>query len=339
MNSKNTNQRPLRIASVGLGWWGKELAAAISASGEEAKLVRCFSPDNDEMDQFQKVFGAAPAPSYRSIIEDPDIDAVVLATPHSLHAEQAIQAANSGKHVFVEKPFTLTLESAAAAIAASEAAGRVLAIGHNRRLSPAATVLKKMVRDGEFGELLHVEANFSINSAMNYLPGFWRAQRQEAAGGSLASLGLHMIDIMCWLFGPMKRIACLGRRVCVPVDIDDVTVGLIEFESGLTATLSTFFASPLISQFRVSGTACVADVQDDFSRMHLTKADGTRTTETFEAIDTVAAEITRFIKACQTGAALPITPIEAANNVAVLEAFVASASASGRWTTVKHYLG
>jgi predicted dehydrogenase len=332
--SKTTTKR-LKIASVGLGWWGNELAKGIACNIDQAELTSCYSPSADEMKAFQARFLAVPASSFESILSNPDIDAVVLATPHSLHAEQATAALKAGKHVFVEKPFTLTFESAQSTIAAAKAVSRILAIGHNRRLSPAAQFLKRMNDQSEFGELLHVEANYSINSAMNYQTGFWRAQRLEAAGGSLASLGLHMVDIMGWLFGPIKRVACLARRVSVPVDIDDVTVGLFEFESGLTGSLATFFASPLISQLRVSGTNVVADVRDDFSRLELTNATGETRDKTFHAVDTVALEIAHFIAACRTGSPLPIAPSEAARNIAVMEAFVASATANGDWTTVQ----
>ena len=284
---------------------------------------------------FTTRFSAAPANSFESILANPEIDAVVLATPHSLHAAQATAALRAGKHVFVEKPFTLTFQSAKTTIAAAEVAHRILAVGHNRRLSPVAQFLKRMNDHRDFGELLHVEANYSINSAMKYQHGFWRGQRVEAAGGSLASLGLHMVDIMGWVFGPIKRVACLARRVAVPVDIDDVTVGLLEFESGLTGTLATFFASPLISQFRVSGTNAVVDVRDDFSRLELTNSEGETTNKEFHAVDTVALEIRQFIAACKTGAPLPIEPSEAARNIAVMEAFVNSAAANGNWTAVQ----
>lgn len=326
----------LRAASVGLGWWGCELAKAAMKSSDSIALARCFSPDEAEMESFAAQFGAVPSPSFDAILRDDAIDAVLLATPHSTHALQVERAAGAGKHIFVEKPFTLTRDSAVAAASAAASAGRVLAVGHNRRFSAAARKLKRMVVGKAFGQLLHAEANFSVNSAMRYTPDFWRADRSEAKGGALASLGLHMVDVMTWLFGPVKRVSGLCRRVAVPVDIDDVSVGLLDFENGMTATLTTLFASPLVSHLRISGTACVADIEDDFGKIRLRRDDGRVEETVLDPVDTVHTELEHFVAACLHGKKLLVTPAQAIGNVAVMEAFVESASHDGRWAAVQN---
>lgn len=325
----------VNVASVGLGWWGNELAEGVLKHADRARLVACYSPDADERAAFAQRFSVSPADSFEAVLADRNIDAVLLATPHSTHAPQVIEAAGAGKHIFVEKPFTLTVESARAAAKAAEAARVVLAVGHNRRLSAGARALKRLVEEGAFGTLLHVEANYSINSAMHYRPDAWRADRREAAGGALASLGLHMVDTMCWLFGPVERVRCQARRVAVPVDIDDVTVGFLQFRSGLTASLVTMFASPLISHLRIAGTACVAEVFDDFGRIVLHRADGTLQTLEPAPVDTVAQELGEFLQACLKGGTVSVPPLAATHNVAILEALVASARADSAWVGVQ----
>ena len=296
----------LNVGLVGLGWWGTELAQAISRCQTGLRLVACYSPITEERNIFAKRFDTIALNSFEDILDDPSIDAVLLATPHSKHAEQVIAVVHSGKHVFVEKPFTLTVQSGRQAIDAALKSRRVLAVGHNRRLSSGARYLHSMVADHSIGKVLHVEANYSADSAMRYSSGVWRADRREALGGALASLGLHMIDTISWLFGPIAKVSCLSRRVAVPVDIDDVTIATLRLESGLTATLTTLFAAPLTSHMRISGTECVVEMRDDFTRLTIFGVDGAIQDVPLANTDTVEDELRQFSQACIAGKALPI---------------------------------
>src|SRR5436305_9394909 len=193
----------LRVASVGLGWWSDELAKSVAGKSARLRIVACTSRSPEKRHIFAERFGARPLAGYDDVLADAAIDAVLLTTPHSLHAEHVIAAARAGKHVFVEKPFTLTAASGRRAATTCARAGVVLAVGHNRRFLPAARALKHMVEAQEFGTVLHVEANFSAPGALSYTPERWRASRVESPAGALAALGIHMIDTMTWLFGPV----------------------------------------------------------------------------------------------------------------------------------------
>ncbi len=314
----------IRAALLGAGWWGGELArAAASVAGLE--IVACHDPH---------VTGhGLPAMDIAAILGHPGIDAVLLATPHSTHAPLALQALAAGKHVFVEKPFTLDRASGLGVVAAAQQAGRILAVGHNRRFSPGVAALRGQLATA--GTILHAEANFSVGSALRYQPGFWRADRREAAGGALASLGLHMVDVLAHLFGPVARVACIGRRRAVAVDIDDVTVGLLDFACGMTASLTTLFACPLTSHLRLSGTAAVIEATDDFATLRRRPMAGDADVTTFAGIDTVAAELAAFAAAIRGEAPFPVTPAEAVHNVAVMAAMVRSATDAGTWIEVE----
>ena len=117
------------------------------------------------------------------------------------------------------------------------------------------------------GTVLHLEGHFSSPSALGYRPDMWRAQRAEAPGGGLASMGLHIVDTMQWLFGPVGRVSCLARRAAAPVDIDDVATALFEFDLGLTATLSSLFATSLDAWLRVCTTNGIFAASEDFARL------------------------------------------------------------------------
>src|ERR671918_604664 len=96
----------VRVASVGVGWWGARLADAAIAEG--LAIGSCFSPSDRRLEFAQK-YGCRAAASWDEVLGDPDVEAVLLATPHSIHADQVVDAAAAGKHVFVEKPLALNV--------------------------------------------------------------------------------------------------------------------------------------------------------------------------------------------------------------------------------------
>ena len=321
-------------AVIGLGWWGRELARA---AGEVPglDLVAGVSPDAGERASFAQDFGCPAGPVFADALADPAVEAVLIATPHSLHAEQVAAAAQAGKHVFVEKPFTLTAASGRAAAEACREAEVVLAVGHNRRLSGAAARLRSLLGEGAFGTVLHLEGHFSSPSALGYRPDMWRAQRVEAPGGGLASMGLHIVDTMQWLFGPVRRASCRARRAAAPVDIDDVTAALLEFDSGLTATLTSLFATSLDAWLRVCTTNGIYAATEDFARLAHIALDGSVNELPLEPVDTVAEELSRFAAAIRGEGRVAVTPEEAVANVSVMEAMTASAAANGAWREVQ----
>ena len=324
----------IRAALIGLGWWGNELAMASERLGGPLGIAACASLSREETRRFAERAGARPLESYDAALAASDIDAVILATPHSLHAEQVTAAANAGKHVFVEKPFTLTAASGRAAAEACARAGVTLAVGHNRRFSAGARALKDLVERGALGTVLHVEGHFSSNSAMGYRPDQWRAQRAEAPGGALASIGLHLIDVMAWLFGPIERVACQARRRAVAVDIEDTTSALLEFKSGVTGYLGSHFACPLAFHFHIAATKANAQASADFTELALGTGPGKTERVPLEPVDTLMAELAAFAEACDGRGAFPVSPAEAIHNIAVLEALVRSAAHDAAWSQV-----
>ena len=168
---------PLRVASVGLGRWGDMLASKASDAGIE--IVAAFARTPETREKFAAAHGARPASSYEEVLSDPDVQAVLLATPHSTHADLVVAAAAAGKHVFVDKPFTLTVAEGKRAIEATETAGVVLQVGHNRRRQPANRRLKEMVDGGVLGVPHYAEANLSYPKGLNPRSG-WRADPAES---------------------------------------------------------------------------------------------------------------------------------------------------------------
>ena len=323
----------LRAASIGMGWWSDELADAAQGKSDAIRIVTCYSRSEEKRAAFAEKYGTAQHDSYEAVLADDGVDAVILTTPHSTHAEQVIAAAAAGKHVFCEKPFTLTRASAQAAVDACADAGVVLAIGQNRRWHSTTRRLKAMLEADDFGTVLHAEANFSVPSALGYKDEHWRSNRIESPAGSITGLGIHMIDALVYLLGPVARVTAQAYRRAVPVDIDDTTSILFAFESGVSGYLGTFFACPHTSYINVYGTGGNAFAQIDNSQLTLQAADGTRREEPVEALDTLRLELDEFAAACAGEAQFTVTTEEAVHCIAVMEALVES-TATGEWVQV-----
>lgn len=323
----------LRFAYIGTGWWGTELAKNSLLLKDLIEIAGCCALTEKETSAFQKAFGGAVFPSYEAALGDPTVDAVLLATPHSLHWTQMIAAAKAKKNVFVEKPLALTVETGAQAIKACEEAHIALGIGHNRRYSRVARRMKEMVESGECGKVLHVEANYSSAGGMHYMPGMWRAKREECPGGGIAPMALHVVDTLTWILGPVARIASLCKRQAVKVELDDTSASLFELESGITGTLGCVFASAMNATLKFYGTKCNLEARDNFKELIVTPVDPKEpvTHLRFEIDDTVQQELRAFAEACANRTKFPVRPAEALHNVAVMQSIIASSDQGGAW--------
>ena len=244
----------INAAIVGLGWWGKTLVE----SGEHSDVIRFVTGAtrtvSPEIEAFANEKQLRLAPSYEALLADPAIDAVVLATPHSMHAGQVIAAAAAGKHVFCEKPFTLSRREAEAAVAAVQKAGVTLGLGYNRRWHPEMTKLRKQIDSGELGVILHVEATMTFPNALQLKADAWRADRDETPCGGLTPMGVHAVDGMIDLCGPVAQVYCQSFRRVVAIDADDTTSILFRMKEGLSGYLGTMTATGGGFSFQVYGS-------------------------------------------------------------------------------------
>ena len=323
----------LRFAYIGTGWWGMELAKNSVPLRDLIEIAGCCSLVEKETSAFRAAYGGKVFPRYEDALEDPGVDAVLLATPHSLHWTQIIQAAKARKNVFVEKPLALTVETGAQAVKAAEEAHVALGIGHNRRYSRVACKMKTMVEGGDCGKILHVEANYSSAGGMNYVPGMWRAKREECPGGGIAPMALHVVDTLTWILGPIARLSSICKRQAVKVELDDTSATLFELENGATGTLGCVFASGMNATLKFYGTRCNIEARDNFKELTVTPVDAKEPVlrERFEIDDTVQQELKAFAECCANKTKFPVRPAEALHNVAVMQAIVASSDQGSAW--------
>src|SRR4249920_1778316 len=245
----------LHAAMVGLGWRGKTLVESVQGTSAALQFVAGVARTHtDEQTAFATAQGFTLHRTYEQALADPQVDAVVLATPHSLHSPQVIAAANAGKHVFCEKPFALTTADAAAAVAATTAAQVTLGLGYNRRFHPEMTTLRQQIRSGDLGTILHVEATMTFPNGLFLKPDAWRAAKDETPCGALTPMGVHAIDGMIDLCGPIAQVYCQSFRRVVQVDSDDTTSMLFRMQEGMSGYLGTMTATGPGFSFQVFGS-------------------------------------------------------------------------------------
>jgi predicted dehydrogenase len=334
----------INAAIVGLGWWGKTLVEAVQQDSREIRFVagttRTKTPEVQAFADAQKF---ALVDSYEALLANPKVDAVVLATPHSMHAQQVIAAAAAKKHVFCEKPFALTKESAQRAVNAMKNAGVTLGLGYNRRFHPEMVKLRSRIRGGELGTILHVEATMTFPNALMLKPDAWRANPHETPCGGLTPLGVHAIDGMIDLCGPIDQVFAQSFRRAVPVEADDTTSILFRMKEGMSGYLGTMTATGPGFSFQVFGSKGwvrlegMTHVAGASSEERRTRLFGTckfqpikGPAEIWEAerLDVTRASLEAFAQAANGGPAYPITMEEMVHGVAVTEAIVRSASSN-----------
>jgi predicted dehydrogenase len=245
----------IRAAIVGMGWWGRTIVESVQSDSNVIRFVagatRTLSPEVTAFADAQKL---KLAPDFNALLADKNVDAVVLATPHSQHTEQVIAAAQAGKHVFCEKPFALTKTDAEHAVAATKDAGVTLGLGYNRRFHPEMTSLRDKIRSGEIGTVLHFEATMTFPNALFLKPEAWRADREETPCGGLTPMGVHAIDGMIDLGGEIEQVFCQSFRRVVQVESDDTTSMLFRMKNGASGYLGTITATGPGFSFQVFGS-------------------------------------------------------------------------------------
>jgi predicted dehydrogenase len=334
----------LACAFVGTGWWGSELAKGAAALPDRIGIAGFYSLDEPACRKLSGQYGGSVFSSFGQILDEGKVDAVVLATPHSQHASQAIAAAGAGKHVFVEKPLALDVLSARQAAQACDEKKRILAVGHNRRLMPGMRTIRDLLP--RLGKVIHVEAHYSGDLMMRLPAGHWRVRRAEMPAAGMAPMGLHMVDAVQWLLGPIARVCAIVKRQAQwtnGADVDDTCTALFELASGATGTLASHLAARTTVDLRLYGTQARLEARGDPQAVtrfpavvSLFPGQGADETWQFDGDPSVVAELSAFADACAGRAAYPITPEEAIRNVAVMQAVQASSQAGSAWLEVSN---
>ena len=311
----------IQAAIIGLGRWGRSLVEA-SHGHERLKIVRAVEPDRAAAQDFCSHHHLQLADDLKAVLADPTIDAILLATPHSLHPAQVIACAAARKQVFCEKPLALHRADAISMFDACREAGVILAVGHNRRFWPSLRALRDIVANGELGTILHVEGHNSNENSQKITAG-WRLSPEESPGGGLTGAGLHVLDAFVSMLGPVRRMSAqLHSREPGPPPLDTAML-MMEFVSGVTGTLATIRATPFFWRVHLFGTKGSAEVLDETTLIERWSGNKPKQ-HTYPAIDTLRAELDAFADAIEHKCPFPVPERDVLATLAAFEAALAS---------------
>lgn len=227
---------PLRVGVVGCGLIGRRRALAAAANGASRCVAVCDT-DPARAREVAAAAGAREVADWRQVVECPEVDAVVAATPNGYLAEITVAALGAGKHVLVEKPMGRNLQEAERMRRAAVNAGRLLKVGFNHRYHPAIVEGRRRSEEGEIGPLINARCRYGHGGR----PGCereWRGNRALAGGGELTDQGVHVADLLHWFLGvPDTAFAWLQTAVWPLGDLEDNAFGLFRYQSGVVASL------------------------------------------------------------------------------------------------------
>ncbi|MEO6407348.1 MAG: Gfo/Idh/MocA family oxidoreductase [Burkholderiaceae bacterium] len=250
----------LPVAVVGLGWWGRTL---VDLMRDSAKLRAVRVADVDPRGQaFADQRGIAFSSSFDAVLADAAVHGVVLCTPHTQHTDQIVAAARAGKHVFCEKPLSMTRADSLRAVAAVDAAGVALAVGHEKRFEPPILELMALIDSGTLGTPLQVEANFSQDKFLALAPDNWRLSGTEAPAGPMTATGIHLLDLAVGVFGEAETVLARVAQLGSSLTNGDTLAALVGFRRGGHALISAILATPFAGRFAVYGSKGWAEVRD-----------------------------------------------------------------------------
>lgn len=311
-------------AVIGLGRWGQSLVTAVQGKTPRLRFVHGVSKEPDDVRGFASRHGFKLSTDIAEAIADPAVQAVFLATPHSLHVPQIEAVARAKKPVWCEKPLALTRKEAARAVDACKKAGVVLGSGNNKRCYASMRELKRVVESGAIGEVLHVEAHFSNEHSTRVIPGGWRDDPRESPGGGLTGAGLHILDALINFGGPIKSVDAKLYEQKPPPDPRDSLAVLVQFASGATGTMATIRAVPNIWRVHVFGTKGMAEARDENTLTVGLIGAAAPQTHNYEHVDSLKVLAESFADAIESRAPFLVSTDQMLDLIGAFEAILAS---------------
>jgi UDP-N-acetyl-2-amino-2-deoxyglucuronate dehydrogenase len=310
-------EKQVGVAILGLGRWSRQLAAAVART-KTMKLLTCYSRSAENRQAFAGEFGIQDTQTLEEALTFPGVEAAIISSPSHTHLELTRECARQNLHIFVEKAMANTYEESLQMIAEVRHRDLVLMVGHEMRRLGSTRAMKRLLEEGRIGR--PVMANGIFTLAGTFIPDNWRCHRETNHGGALMQLGIHQVENLIYLLGPVNEVRGFFAHVSAPVDVDDVGMATLSFESGAVATVVSDFVSPSAYELHLYGEKanldCVVDmrvwpdslkVDSNTSLTFQTRA--LREAVPIEPQDPLAQELDEFAR-CVRGEAAPETGAE-----------------------------
>ena len=324
-----------KIAIAGLGWWGKVIIDRLSMSKTiDISYIIDPKPDEDAI-KLAKSMNLNILNDFDEAINNNKIDGIILCTPNIFHMDQTIKAANLGIHVFCEKPLSLQSSEVSAMIEACKKNNVILGVGHERRFETGWQKLHELVSNDSLGIVMYAEAHFSHDKLANLTLDNWRTRPETAPAAGMTGMGVHLTDLMIWLFGSVKTVFANTSHRALKYKTGDVVTASLIHETGLNTQITAILKTPHYQRVTIWGENGWAELVDSShpdtpgpSTLKITMNDGNTIDKTFEWTDTVSKNIHHFVDAAKGKVQYLFSDIEKYQNIAILEAIYNSSQIS-----------
>jgi predicted dehydrogenase len=320
----------LRVACIGIGWWSDVLADAIQRSGK-LRILSCYTRSEQKRNDFAAKYHCRPAASYEAILADAEIEAIINTTPNDVHLATTCAAAAAGKHVFLDKPIANSIADGRAITAACRQAGVVLALGYQRRRESHFRWIRQQIDAGRFGRLVNAEANISRDRLGKIDLTSWRYQAAGMPGGVMLQIGIHYIDVLEYLIGPVHAVHGQSAQLVLPGDNPDVASLILEHANGALSTLNASYASA--SEYylmNIYGKDLTAYYDLHHGLRYLKRGESRPVAVPCAANDTLVEELEEFAAAARGQGPHEVGGEYATRSLAVVRAGILSAQAGRR---------
>ena len=316
---------PIRVASLGLGWWSDVLAdGVVAANGIE--VVSCFTRSEEKRKAFAEKYSCAYANSYGELLKDDSIDAIVNTTPNNTHLETTRQAAEAGKHVFLDKPIANSVREGMEIAKICRDANIKLSIGFQRRREKQFRWVHEEIKAGRFGKIVQAEANISRDRLGQFEADHWRYTAEGMPGGVMLQIGPHYVDVMEMLMGPIIEVSGMLSQLVLPGNNPDVAGLVMKHENGAISTLNAGYASAGENYvMNIYGKEASALYSLHTGMYHVKRGEKKPIKMNFEPNDTIAEQMEEFGECIRNDAEPEVSGEWASRSLAVIRAGVKSA--------------
>jgi predicted dehydrogenase len=327
------------VALVGFGWWGQHITRRL-ADHKDFSLLGVVEPAQALHGEIEKL-GLQVFENYHTALRTAGVDAVILTSPNDLHDKQIADAVTEGKHVFCEKPLSLSAANARKSVEICRAAGLVLGVGHERRFEPAILALRDMLNAGTLGTIMHTEMAFSHDKLIGLTSDSWRTTKAFAPAAGMTQMGIHLTDLLISFFGPVASLHAFTADRSLGWETGDVVTVQLKFKAGMTATLQAILHTPHFIRTHVFGSnmwveirnATHPDTPGGKCSMEKYRSIDDSVKEIFDWTDSVTANLEAFGAAIRGEVVYPYSDFELIHNIEVLDAIVLS-SETGKAVTL-----
>ncbi len=320
-----------KLAIAGLGWWGKVIINRLSTS-KNIKIVFLIDPKPDsEAVKLAANKKITIFDNFQETLLSHKVDGIVLCTPNTLHMNQTIFCAKIGIHVYCEKPLSLLPGEVKKMISICNENKVLLGVGHERRFENGWQKLKELVSSNALGTIMYAEGHFNHDKLAGLSPDNWRADPKVAPAAGMTAMGVHLSDLMIWLFGSVDSVFASTSKRILKFKTGDVVTASLLHKNGLSTQITAILKTPHYQRVTVFGDKGWAELSDSShpdtpgdSELVVRMNNGKIKKNTLKWKDTVSANINNFVSSIYGKKKYIFTDEEKYQNVAVLDAIKVS---------------